>query len=67
LIRGPDDLVYCTDRTRTEMPDWLAAAVKERVPQRRDLAMAVIGDYIGAGGDATDGRFLLAVNRASYS
>ncbi|NRG42371.1 NAD(P)-binding domain-containing protein [Rathayibacter sp. VKM Ac-2804] len=63
----PGSPVYCTDRTRAEMPDWLAAAVQERVPQRRDLAMAVIGDYIEAGGDATDGRFLVAVNRASYS
>ena len=63
----PGAPVYCTDRTSAEMPDWLAAAVKDRVPQRRDLAMAVIGDYAQAGGDATDGRFLVAINRASYS
>jgi predicted dinucleotide-binding enzyme len=63
----PGAPVYCTDRTRTEMPDWLAAAEKDRVPQRRDLAMSVIGEYIDAGGDATDGRFLVAINRASYS
>lgn len=63
----PGSPVYCTDRTRAEMPDWLAAAEKERVPQRRDLAMEVIGDYVRAGGDPTDGRFLVAVNRASYS
>lgn len=63
----PGSPVYCTDRTRAEMPDWLAAAEKERVPQRRDLTMEVIGDYVRAGGDPTDGRFLVAVNRASYS
>lgn len=62
----PGSPVYCTDRTRAEMPDWLAAAEKERVPQRRDLAMGVIGDYIRAGGSVT-GPFLVAINRASYS
>ena len=44
-----------------------AAAEKERVPKRRDLAMEVIGDYVRGGGDATEGRFLVAINRASYS
>ncbi|MCJ1697332.1 NAD(P)-binding domain-containing protein [Rathayibacter caricis] len=63
----PGAPVYCTDRTRTEMPDGLAAAEKDRVPERRDLAMAVIGDYVRAGGDASDGRFLVAINRACYS
>jgi predicted dinucleotide-binding enzyme len=63
----PGAPVYCTDRTRAEMPDWLAAAEQDRVPRRRDLAMTVIGDYMNAGGDATDGRFLVAINRACYS
>lgn len=62
----PGSPVYCTDRTRDEMPDWLAAADKERVPQRRDLAMEVIGDHVRAGGSVT-GPFLVAINRASYS
>jgi len=62
----PGSPVYCTDRTRGEMPGWLAAAEKERVPQRRDLAMEVIGDYVQAGGSVT-GPFLVAINRASYS
>jgi hypothetical protein len=62
----PGSPVYCTDRTRAEMPDWLAAAEKERVPQRRDLAMEVIGDYVRAGGSAT-GPFLVAINRACYT
>lgn len=63
----PGSPVYCTDRTRAEMPDWLAAAEQERVPKRRDLAMEVIGDYVRDAGDATEGRFLVAINRASYS
>jgi predicted dinucleotide-binding enzyme len=62
----PGAPVYCTDRTLTEMPHWLAAAKKERVPQRRDLAMNVIGEYAGAGGRVT-GPFLVAINRACYS
>jgi predicted dinucleotide-binding enzyme len=62
----PGAPVYCTDRTRDEMLGWLAAADKNRVPQRRDLAMAVIGDYARAEGVVT-GPFLVAINRASYS
>ena len=62
----PGSPVYCTDRTRAEMPGWLAAADKERVPQRRDLAMDAIGGYVEAGG-TVDGPFLVAINRACYS
>jgi predicted dinucleotide-binding enzyme len=62
----PGAPVYCTDRRRDEMPRWLAAADKRRVPERRDLAMEVIGEYIAAGGEI-DGKFLVAINRACYS
>jgi predicted dinucleotide-binding enzyme len=62
----PGAPVYCTDRTLAEMPHWLAAADKQRVPQRRDLAMNVIGEYARAGGRVT-GPFLVAINRACYS
>ncbi|MFF2059996.1 NADPH-dependent F420 reductase [Rhodococcus qingshengii] len=62
----PGAPVYCTDRTREEIPRWLAAADKVRVPQRRDLAMATIGEYIDEGG-TIDGKFLVAINRACYS
>lgn len=62
----PGAPVYCTDRTREAMPAFLAAADKERVPQRRDLAMEAIGGYIAAGG-TPDGKFLVAINRACYS
>lgn len=70
----PGAPVYCTDRTLEEMPRWLAAADKERVPQRRDLAMTVIAEYAGAqpfggggGGNSVTGPFLVAINRACYS
>jgi predicted dinucleotide-binding enzyme len=62
----PGAPVYCTDRTRDEMQGWLAAADKNRIPHRRDLAMAVIGDYARVGG-TVNGPFLVAINRASYS
>jgi predicted dinucleotide-binding enzyme len=62
----PGAPLYCTDRTLSEMPFWLAAGDKQRVPQRRDLAMNVIGEYAGVGGRVT-GPFLVAINRACYS
>lgn len=62
----PGAPVYCTDRRRDEMSRWLAAADKNRVPERRDLAMEAIGGYIAAGG-RIDGKFLVAINRACYS
>ena len=61
----PGSPVYCTDRSPADIGGWLAAADKERVPQRRDLAMQVIGDYARAGG-TVDGNFLVAINRACY-
>jgi predicted dinucleotide-binding enzyme len=68
----PGAPAYCTDRTLDDMPHWLAAADKERMPQRRDLAMTVISEYAGApvfGGDGNPvtGPFLVAINRACYS
>jgi predicted dinucleotide-binding enzyme len=62
----PGAPLYCTDRSLNEMPHWLDAADKDRVPQRRDLAMDVIGDYVADGGSVT-GPFLVAINRACYS
>ncbi len=62
----PGAPVYCTDRSPTDIATWLAAADKDRVPQRRDLAMDVIGDYIDAGG-IVDGNFLVSINRACYA
>ncbi|WP_104116273.1 NADPH-dependent F420 reductase [Arthrobacter sp. B1805] len=67
----PGAPVYCTDRTLDEMPRWLAAADRDRVPQRRDLAMEVIGEYAGTPafgeGHRVTGPFLVAINRACYS
>jgi len=62
----PGAPVYCTDRSPADIAGWLAAAEKGRVPQRRDLAMQVIGEYIEAGG-TLDGNFLVSINRACYA
>jgi predicted dinucleotide-binding enzyme len=62
----PGAPVYCTDRSPADIAGWLAAAEKERVPQRRDLAMQVIGEYARAGG-TVDGNFLVSINRACYA
>ena len=62
----PGAPVYCTDRSPTDIGGWLAAAEKDRVPQRRDLAMEVIGEYSAAGG-TVDGNFLVSINRACYA
>lgn len=62
----PGAPVYCTDRSPADIGRWLAAADKERVPQRRDLAMEVIGEYSRAGG-TVDGNFLVSINRACYA
>jgi predicted dinucleotide-binding enzyme len=62
----PGAPVYCTDRVREDIPQWLARAEKQRVPQRRDLAMATIGEYVRDGG-TVDGPFIVAINRACYS
>lgn len=65
-LQQPAAPVYCTDRTLAEMRDWLAAAQNDRVPQRRDAAMSVIGGYSRAGGEVS-GPVLVAIDRASYS
>lgn len=62
----PGSPVYCTDRTRAEVPRWLAAAQKERIPERRDVTFAVYDDYVEAGGEVT-ALVLVAINRASSS
>lgn len=45
----PGAPAYCTDLTRDEIPDALAAAKKDLIPQRRDLAYAAIMEKIEKG------------------
>jgi predicted dinucleotide-binding enzyme len=41
--------VYCTDLTLAEIPAALDAAEKDRLPKRRDLAVAVMQERLGDG------------------
>lgn len=45
----PGAPAYCTDLTRHEMPAALAAAEAERLPTRRDIAVAAITERVGDG------------------
>lgn len=45
----PGAPAYCTDLTRDEMPAALAAAEAERLPKRRDIAVAAITERVGDG------------------
>ncbi|WP_228000066.1 hypothetical protein [Mycolicibacterium sp. P1-5] len=45
----PGSPAYCTDLTLEEMPAALAAAEKDRLPARRDIAVAAIAERVGDG------------------
>ena len=61
----PGAPAYCTELTREEMPAALAIAEKDVLPERRDKAMAAIGERAQAGSalTVTD---LVALNRVIY-
>ncbi|WP_104182334.1 NADPH-dependent F420 reductase [Arthrobacter sp. B0490] len=62
----PGAPAYCTDLTLGALPDALAAAKKDRIPQRRDIAMATIGARVEAGTIVT-ANDIVDVNRATYN
>lgn len=62
----PGAPAYCTDLTRAEMSAALAAAEKERLPKRRDLAVAVITERMVDGTTNPDADYLPRLNRAIY-
>lgn len=62
----PGSPVYCTDLTKDEIPAALAAAERERLPKRRDLAVAVITERMGDGTTNPDADYLPRLNRAIY-
>ncbi|UJW35796.1 NAD(P)-binding domain-containing protein [Saccharothrix sp. AJ9571] len=57
---------YCTDLTREEMPAALAAAEAERLPKRRDLAVAAIQERVGDGTTNPDADYGVRLSRALY-
>ncbi|MGF9693735.1 NAD(P)-binding domain-containing protein [Rhizobium sp. 0TCS1.26] len=62
----PGAPAYCTDLTKGEMPRALEAAEKERLPKRRDLAVAAIMERIGGGGKNPTADVLVQINRALF-
>jgi len=62
----PGSPVYCTDLSRDEIPAALAAAEKDRLPKRRDLAVAVITERMSDGTTNPDADYLPRLNRAIY-
>jgi predicted dinucleotide-binding enzyme len=62
----PGAPAYCTDLTRAEMKAALTAAERDRLPKRRDLAVAVITERMGDGTSNPDADYLPRLNRAIY-
>ena len=62
----PGAPAYCTDLTRQEIPEALAAAKKDRITQRRDLAMAAISEKLETGATLTSDD-VVELNRAIYT
>jgi predicted dinucleotide-binding enzyme len=55
---------YCTDLTAKELTAALATAERDRLPKRRDLAVAVIQERVGDGSTNPDAEFGVRLNRA---
>lgn len=62
----PGAPTYCTDLTRDEMPAAHAAAEADRLPKRRELAVAVIQERVGDGTTNPDADFGVRLARAIY-
>lgn len=62
----PGSPVYCTSLTAAEVPGALAAAQRDRLAGRRDLAIAVITDRAQDPTRTVDGDFLTRLNRVLY-
>ena len=60
----PGAPAYCTDLIRAKMGAALAAAERDRLPKRRDLAVAVITERMGDGTSNPDADYLPRLNRA---
>ena len=62
----PGTPCYCTDLTREEMPDALAAADATRSPKRRDLAFAAVMERIEGVTTNPDAEYLVRLSRALF-
>lgn len=62
----PGAPVYCTDLTRDEVPDALAAAERARLPKRRDLAIEAIMERVGNSTTTPDADYAVRLTRALF-
>lgn len=62
----PGAPVYCTDLTLQEMKRLIETAERERLPKRRDLAIAIITERMSGAVKSTDNEFLVNMNRLLY-
>ncbi|MFL5239485.1 MAG: NADPH-dependent F420 reductase [Rhizomicrobium sp.] len=57
---------YCTDLTRAEMPDALAAAEKARLPNRRDISIMAMFERMGDATRNPDSEYAVRLCRALF-
>lgn len=62
----PGAPAYCTDLTREEMAGALAVADKDRLPKRRDIAVAAFLERMGDPKTNPDADFGVRVSRALF-
>lgn len=62
----PGAPVYCTDLTRDEIPDALAATERERLPKRRELAIDAIMERVGDSTTNPDSDYAVRLTRALF-
>ena len=65
-LQQPSSPVYCTDLTLEELPPALAAAERERLPKRRELAWDVFQERAGDNLMNLDAEYDLRLHRALY-
>ncbi|WP_280417291.1 hypothetical protein [Nocardia carnea] len=62
----PGAPAYCTDLTKDELPAALAAAERDKLPNRRQLAEAVFADRFGHEASPDDPEFATRVGRLLF-
>ena len=60
----PGSFCCCTDLTAAVMPKASAAAERDRLPKRRDLAIAVVQERLGSWTKNPDAEYLVRLSRA---
>jgi 8-hydroxy-5-deazaflavin:NADPH oxidoreductase len=62
----PGSPSYCTDLTREEMPDALAATERSRLPKRRELAIEAIAERVGDSTTNPDSDYAVRLTRVLF-